>query len=441
MHVELPFSEAVMRRSNVALFPIVALLALAACSGGDQGTTGPRGIVPAGASSADVIPACSANAFSTMKQDASAYFPSGDAVVTMIGDMKTAFRTSLAAATPIGFDILTELAAVRDAGSQIGTAAAGGKFADDVVGCMDLGTIPPKFLAASALGSGVFEVRGATPAAPAATAFNSTPGSTHAAIPLWGAEPAIDWTRSGATYIRYLVYGYQYGTDVRASGFELGTLPASLSSFLSTSSDAFRVGLCVTPANTSANAANRLVHQGSIVTGNDVTEQGAKFCAGNTIASVGTSSWFARAVNKAASLLSPKSLYADDFFGIGGLPDGWSPFNFNAITGSSVTLAFGPLPVDVKDSTQFTLVVHASTTNFANVPGVTVGLTVANNSGTPAQAVLIPTNPTAITDKNGDATFHIAIGKPGGYTLTATGTLSTSVTTAPFTSLVFNIKN
>ena len=435
----LPYREAVMRRSIVALIPILGLVVLGACSN-DRDTTGPRLISPQQVT-ADVIPACD---FPTMSQDAKNYFPSKDIVFTQISSMKTAYKISVGQATPVGFDILTRVSDIRRAGQEIGNSAAGGKFVDDVVGCMDVGVVPTKFQAASSLAAGVFEVRGAGGSVPA-VAYTASGTPAPQASPLWGAEPSGSWSPAG-TYGRYLVYGYPYTGGVLTNGFELGTLPDAVSASPIPPSTTpplltFRVGLCIKPANASGNAANRLVHLGSIVTGVDVTQQGASFCtADNTIASLGTSSWLARAVNKATSLLSPKSLYADDFFGIGGLPDGWSPFNFNSIAGSGVALTFGPLPVNVKDSTQFTLVVHASTTGFANVPGVSVALTVANNSGTPAQAVLIPTNPTAITDKNGDATFHIAIGKPGGYTLTATGTLS-GVNTPSVTSAGFNIKN
>lgn len=428
-----------MRRSTVALTPIVGLLVLGACTG-DRDTTAPRFIAPTQSVSANLTLSCS---FSTLSQDAKNYFPSKDTAFAIIGDMKTLYNKSgAAAATPKGFDVLARLADVRRGGLQIGSSTVGGVVVLDVVACMAVGPIPDKFTPAAALAAGVFEVRGASRFLnTAATALNSAPGQVSAANPLWGAEPANgDWTRSAAPD-GYLVYGYPLGANVLTSGFELGTLPASLSGFLSTSTDAFRTGLCVGQAQ-GTTAANRLVHLGAIVTDpNAVLQQGTHFCVNNVV-STGTTTWLATMINRAVSLLAPNLAHAQfGFDGIGGLPDGWSPFNFDAIAGSSVTLRFGPLPQNVKDSTQFTLVVHASTTDFANVPGVSVALTIANNSGTPAQAVLIPPQPTAITDKNGDATFTLEIGKPGGYTLTATGTLSGSVVTAPFTSLVFNIKN
>lgn len=427
-----------MRRPTVAFIPIVVSLALAACTG-DRETTAPRYIAPTSSVSADLTLACS---FSTMSQDAKNYFATKDTVFSMIGDMKTLYRTSVAAATPKGFDILTRVAAARASGAQIGSAAAGGTFVLDVVGCMDVGPVPNKFTPAAALAGGVFEVRGNSGPTGAALAMTSSPGvAATLASPLWGAEPANgDWTRAAATYGRYLVYGYPLGANVLTSGFEMGTLPNSISGFVATSTDAFRTGLCIAQAQ-GGTAANRLVHLGAIVADpNSLLQQGTHFCVNNVV-STATTTWFASLMNRAASLLAPKRAFAQvGFDGIGGLPDGWSPFNPASITGSSVVLSFGPLPVNVSDSTQFTLVVHAGTQNVANIPGVVVNLAVANNSGVPAQAVLIPSNPSAVTDKNGNATFNIAIGKPGGYTITASGSLS-GVNTPSVTSATFNIKN
>jgi hypothetical protein len=431
-----------MRRTIVALVPIVGVLLFAACSDNRDTTAPPNMTASRNASPNSRPTGCD---FSTITGDANLYFPAGDAVFTMISDMKSLYQTrngGAVAATPKGFDILTRTADARRSGVEIGDATAGGKFVSDLVLCMDVGTVPTKFNPAAALLNGVFEVRGLStdpPTALALIAAANTPATQ--ASPLWGAEPKTgSWVRTAATYGRYLVYGYPLGSDVTTSGFELGTLPANVSSFLASTDDAFRVGLCIRPANSSLTAANRLVHLGAIVTDpNSVLQQGTHFCSGQVV-STGSTTWFASLMNRAARLLAPKPAFAQiGFDGIGGLPDGWSPFSPNSIAGSNVVLTFGALPKNVKDSTNFTLVVHASSPGIANVPGVSVSLAVANNSGTPAQAVLIG-DATAITQTNGDATFHIAMGKPGGYTITATGDIS-GVKTAGFTSAVFNIKN
>src|SRR5438046_196685 len=123
-----------MRRSTVALIPIVGLAILGACSN-DRETTAPRYIAPSRTISANLTLACD---FTTMNQDGKNYFPNRDPVFALISDMKTLYRTSVAAATPKGFDILARVAEARRLGQQIGTAALGGTFVLDVVGCMDV---------------------------------------------------------------------------------------------------------------------------------------------------------------------------------------------------------------------------------------------------------------------------------------------------------------
>jgi hypothetical protein len=439
MNVVFSFSEAVMRRSNVALIPIVVSLALAACTG-DRDTTAPRYIAPTRTVSADLTLACD---FTTMTADAKNYAPFKDIVFTMIGDMKTLYRTSVAAATPKGFDILARVADLRRGGQQIGLAAAGGKLVLDVVGCMDVGPVGDKFTPAAALNAGVFEVRGNDEAALAATALSAAPLGTPplAASPLWGAEPNGAWARPAtAPYGRYLIYGYPIGAGASTDGFELGTLPAAVSASFATTSVAFRVGLCV-PQSPNSLTANRLIHGGAIVTGAVTTDQGAAFCPATTGAiSAGGKTWLASLVNKATSLFTPRAVSAQSgFFGIGGLPDGWSPFNPNALQGSGITITITQQPANTKVGSVDPVTVNVADNGLV-VPGVMVSLTVAGNSGTPANAVVTSGGGPYATDSNGNATFPMTIGKAGGYTLTVNGTLS-GVPTGSATSVLFNVKN
>jgi len=427
-----------MRRTTVALIPIVVSLALAACSD-NRDTTAPRYIAPSHSVSANLTLSCS---FSTLSQDAKNYFPSKDTAFVMIGDMKTlSNKSGVAAATPKGFDILSRLADVRDAGTQIGSSTVGGAVVLDVVACMDVGAVPDKFTPAAALASGVFEVRGNTGLTTAATARTSAPGHVNAANPLWGAEPTVDgvWTRLGATYGRYVVYGYPLGAGVLTNGFEMGTLPASLETFASTSSDAFRTGLCIAQSQ-GLTAANRLVHLGAIVTDpNSVLQQGTHFCSGNVV-STGTTTWFASLMNRAASLLAPKLAHAQfGFDGIGGLPDGWSPFNPNQLTGSSITQTFIQQPINTTVGVPITVVVKATSGGLV-VPGVLDTLVVAGNNGVPANAIITSGSGPVATQTDGTATFTITIGKAGGYTLSASGKIS-NVPTGSATSTLFNVKN
>jgi hypothetical protein len=429
-----------MRRSLVALVPVGVSLFLAACEA-DHSTTSPNAIAPRQSVSADLTLACS---FNTMSQDAKKYFMSTDPVFTMISDMKTLFRTSRAAATPKGFDILTRVAAVRLTSTQLArsTADNGGAFVNDVLGCMDVGPIPDTFNATASLASGVFEVRGDVAGAGPALAFDGTAGGQRvASLPEWGVEASAAWpTSTGAGQPRYLVYGYplssaNFDGETPTAGFnafEVGTLRADVPK------DGLVVGVCT---RATVIAANRLLHDNAIVPNESPT-----FCG--PVASLSTKSWFAMIVDRAGSFFSPRQLFAqgigdfDQSF-IGGGPSGWSPMVFAQLTGTSIALTFATEPknTSIAPNTLPTFVVHASTAAGHAVPGINVTISIAGNNGVPANAVLTPLNPTAVTDVNGDATFMgVLVNKAGGYTLTATGSLG-GVATLSSISTLFNVKN
>jgi hypothetical protein len=434
-----------MRRIPVALVSTAGLAILAAC-GSDSATTSPRDIAPR-VHSAAVVPACS---FSDVSQAAKNYFPSKDTVFSMISDMKTTFsKSGRAAATPKGFDILKRTEMVRRLGKEIAAGSVGGTFVLDLVGCMDVGAAPAAFDPGAALTSGVFAVRGDVPADSAAIAYTASANTPATfASPLWGVEPGPgnDWTRpaADAPYVRYLVYGYPLTGGVLAGGFELGSLPTTVGA---DTTELFRVGVCV--QQTQGSVVERLIHGGLILTGISSTTQGASFCQGNVTSSA-SKTWYRALASRVMSVFAPRAAVAQSdgsTFGIGGLPDGWSPFAPSAIRPDSVSLAFTQLPINAVDSTNTTVVVHASAPGFTNVPGVLVTISIAGNSGSPAQAVLISspnctgcTSTTVATDRNGNANFVIQIGKSGGYTLAATGLLS-GLATQSTTSQLFNVKN
>jgi hypothetical protein len=366
-----------------------------------------------------------------MAQDAKLYFPAKDPVFDLIADMKKQFGTSIAAATPDGFAILARTATVRDGGLQIGSAAAGGKFVLDVVGCMSVGSVDDTFKPDQALDKGVFEVE--VNGALAALAKVASAGhATVDASPLWGAEPNGTWTRSAAPG-GYLVYGYPLGADVTTSGFEMGTIPQAISRNIVGAANLFRVGLCVSPANTGLTSANRLVHSGAIVTGlfdaNSNQDQGTQFCVGH-VSSLTNASWLTRLASNALSVLTPKPLYAccNDFAGIGGLPDGWSPITPNSIVGTSVALEFTTQPpANTFADSLFTVVVKASNAS-GPVPGVVVTVSVDNNHGVPAGAVISAGNPVGTTRPDGTTSITVAVGKAGAFILRANGALSAVAT-------------
>jgi hypothetical protein len=430
-----------MRRPTVALIPIVVSLVLAACTG-DRDTTAPRLIAPTKTVSATVLPAtCS---LETAEQIAPTYFPSGDAGIGLVDVMEDG-SSDPTTRNKNGFNVLARIAAVRHLPNH-GPATAGGQLVLNVVACMSVGVVPDTFDPAASLAGGVFEVRGNTEGTltnpvPAATAWNLSPGTAATpAVPLWGVEPSGLWARSGAP--RYLIYGYPLGADVVASGFQLGSLPANLTSpSFPDPASAFRVGLCI-PQALGTTAANRIVHSNSIVTDlTDVTLQGAKFCApGYILGSLGTSSWLASLVNKATSLFTPRTLSAQDagLFGIGGLPDGWSPFTPSQLAGSSMVLAYVQQPTNENVNTDIVPTVTVSGRDGAFLlPGLRVTISITGNHGSPD----IISGNTATTDKFGVATFpHLQLNKAGGYTLTASGSLSGVVTNTTISKL-FNVKN
>lgn len=433
-----------MRRTPVALITLVGSLVLAACSSENTTTSPPRGIVPQASSKTLLSFTCTSSTFSTMSQDAKAYFPAKDPVFDSIANMKKLFGTSVAAATPTGFNILTRTAAVRDAGLEIGSAAAGGKFVLDVVGCMDVGPVDDTFKPDQALDKGVFEVKGGSDADAALAKVAAAGHASTNASPLWGAEPNGVWTRGAAAYGSYLVYGYLLGPDVTTSGFEMGTIPQSISRNIVGAANLFRVGLCVPPANNGLTAANRLVHGGAIVTGlfdpSSSQDQGAHFCVNNV--GVTNSSWLTRLANSAFSVFAPKALQAQlgiGYDGIGGLPDGWSPIIPNALPGSGITLSFDTQPPNTFADSLFTVVVKA-TNSLGAVPGVAVTVSVDNNHGVPAGAVISGGSPTGITGVDGKVSITISVGKAGGFILVANGALS-SVPTQSVLSNQFQVQN
>jgi hypothetical protein len=350
----------------------------------------------------------------------------------------------VATATPDGFSILARTAAVRDGGLQIGSAAAGGKFVLDVVGCMDVLPVDDTFKPDQALDKGVFEVKGAADAVAALAEVASVGHATINASPLWGAEPNGNWSRPAAAYGSYLVYGYPLGTPVTTSGFEMGTIPQGISRNITNPAYLFRVGLCIPPSN-GTTSANRLVHAGAIVTGlfdpNSTQDQGAKFCVGN-VASLSSTSWLTRLAYSAAAVFTPKSLFAqsDAFSGIGGLPDGWSPSVPTSILGTSVALAFDTQPpANTFADTLFTVVVKATNAS-GPVPGVAVAVTVDNNQGAPAGAVISSGTGLGTTGVDGKTSITIAVGKAGAYILQAAGSLS-GVATQTVLSNQFLVQN
>lgn len=424
-----------MRRLPVALVPAAVGLLLAACVG-DRDTTAPRS-APNAASFGKTPPAtCD---FNTLRSEGRDFFSSNtDPVFDIIKSMTDAFGTGgAAAATPFGLDVFAQIASARLTSRQIaGASAAGGTLVRDVAKCTNLGAVDPA-VAATALASGIFEVRGGT-------GDSQSPALAKPDVfPRWGVEikaPATTWPTP-----RHLVLG-----TPGAATTELGGEPQSISGFVgyevatlpvSVPKGGLRVGICIKTTTADLNAVNRLIH-GGVVEGNSAPT----FCDGAPLATLSRSAWFASLANRVTSAFAPALLFAQDGGGrdldsfTGGGPSSWSPMAWGKIVGASVALQFSTQPKNGFNTAPLApFVVHAGTPGHA-LSGTLVTITVFGNSGLPAGAFVSGTL-TIPTDGNGDATFNdIVVNKAGGYTLTATATYG-GVPTGSTVSTLFNIKN
>ena len=465
-----------MRRSPVALIPLVGLLFLGACTGRDS--TAPRGIAPdqsnLAVAPADPATTCDANA---TKKAAGDYFTSNqDPVYGYLNDFFNAYKSGGApAATPYGWAVLGQVVSGRLT-SATTDGSYGRVFVIDVFRCMaDLSTspatvplgIPQKFYDSTAiiLNSGIFDIRtGGSTGGPALGKVEEQ-GVRSFGYPGWGVETSTSssfWPGTTANpTVKYAVYGYpttvgntpllnsprnintnddiQYSSPFNA--FELGTVP-SLSSL-----PGLREGVCY-PANTNANdgTVERLVHNNSEILALDPPNQ---MCpTSNLVASAAAApSWYAILMNHATTFLTPKPLFAkvtDEFDLGGGSASGWSPFQTGTLSASNILLTIIQQPKNSVVGATNSLVVKA-TYLTTPVPQVSIdSVVVYNNSGTPAGAIVTSSNLPLLTANNGTAavgtaTVTFAIGKAGGYLVTVWGSLD-DVPVSPVTSTQFQVK-
>jgi hypothetical protein len=394
-----------------------------------------------------------------MTTAAKAYFSNKkDVVFTTISLMQTA-RTAgnTTLANGDGYTMLNEVASSRLTSATVASqTAAGAAFVNDVLRCTTY-TFPPatnpdvpqKFLdnLVLILTQGVFEIRGGPgDQTISAAAYLSVGGVKTLGAPTWGVQahgsgPVFTWPTDG----HFVVYGYPIldpnlvlnpATNINTNGpgtfnsFELGSIPDSHSK------TNLLVGVCF-PSVTGTTAANRLIHQDNQLFDNTPP---TLLCQ-TPLASVEPGGWLARSLRLAGSLFVPKTATAmqglDSF--IGGLPDGWSPYSAAQIVGTDVGLTFTTQPVNTIVGSPVPVVVQALDHGLG-VPGVSVTISVFNNLGVPAGAVIVDGNPTLTTDSNGFASFNIAVNKPGGYLLNAAGAMSVVVGTSSTISAQFQVK-
>ena len=492
-----------MRRYSTAVVPLVGLIVLGACSGRDS--TGPRNLTADGADYAAtvVVPATTCD-FTAISKAAKNYFTSGnDAVYGYLKSMSSAYKTGGAAsATPCGWSALGQVSLERLT-SLTTNGRAGAIFVIDVLRCMaDLSDaqhpqvplqLPSGFdttTVALILNSGIWEIRdGGTAEGPAVARVSTDTVAFQRAfgLPRWGVETKTVSTLWPAPTtnpnLTYAVYGYPkklgnpLGTDpttidyndVRLAAytnagvapfnaFELGSVPYNLPR------TDLRVGICAEGDVTVGNGIlTHLVHNNSEILGSSPPGTMCTLTDPLVASASAPQGWYAMFVKRALSVFQPSVLFAQDIQDctdcIGGLPSGWTPFARGDVNASSLTDSITVQPSDPSAVSSInSLVVEPLYLHSSPVPQVTIdSITVSNNSGTPAGAVITcasvpyapysPPGPSCAghptdtaTHSDGTLTIYFQVGKAGGYLVTVWASQD-GVQIPPVTSTLFNVKN
>jgi hypothetical protein len=428
---------------------VLAAFAAAACA--SDRSTAPPAAVPGAAVQPAVALVCD---FTQTRADARAFFASStDPVFTILRDMQDLYKTGGAtAATSKGFDALQRIAAARGTSAQTGTAVVGGALTNDLLGCMNVGPVPGSFDPATALASGIYEVRGGVSdnTGPALAQIASA-GSRSAASPLWGIEPVTAWgARFNNAITRFLVVGVPLANNfgepasvngnAAVTGFDISTIPTMPGLALVDGNGAplyVRVGICIDPVTGSVQ--NRLLHQG--VLGTTILQLDAPAFCGSVASNQATQSGglLASLARGVLALVTPTPAYAFAIGGVGGIPSGLSPFGPVQVDASTVHLTFTQQPTDGSISAPISPPVAVKATTAAGSPlgGVEIVITVQGNNGINASV----TDSSAVTDESGIATFpDLRVTKAGGYTIGAVGQIGGSATMSVVSNL-FNVKN
>jgi hypothetical protein len=365
-------------------------------------------------------------------------------VFALLDTLQSQSAISAAAATPVGYRILSRLAVVANTAYGSGSLAkgdstAGSKFANDVLGCMSVtgysASAPVDF--SGALGTtGLFAVRSDSKLdAVISRATNAD------AEPLFGAERSQSgswYAHLGSSTSLYtdpiLFYGYRLppaptfgGEDTASVTYDLSTLPTPLAFTKDSTVNGFtvtlgtlRTGVC----DVSSDSAQILHEHGSDAI---LPPEGTPaFCAAPPDLNLGMTLTprmrLASAAHAVASWFTPQPLYAFVTRGGGSaLVSGLSHLGavkFNVDPNSGVTFYQQPLSGKLGAPDQFPkdIAVQVLSVNNSALANVKVSLTVVGNSG----SFTPPADSVRFTNSQGIATFpNFTLDKAGGYTITA----------------------
>lgn len=436
-------------RTRVAL---CLALALTACEGaGTAPTTPTDGVPTAPAAAGQLLPA--GTALTCDLRDAQAYardyFDTSErrTVSELLRAMERALADGdLALARDRGFDVLAVTAEVADAFSAGGGPGEGSDLANAVLACMDVGHGTAVDFAPSLAALGAFDVRGGA----GDPAYD--PVLARLANPAWGVEPLAPQSWADALGRRRLIHahplddaGFTDETPV-SSAYEWGAVPTPDAAPFE---GELVAGVCLE----SASGTRLRVQKSSTI----LPFVGLGFCdepaagsfLGGTAPMAGAAAAVAgRLVGRVAAALTPSPLQAASSLlgGVGGRLGSFSPLV--VVDAGAVNPVFTVQPVDALVDEIFPVEVTVRGNGGTPLPEVSVTLAIVGNNasfaeityyvdGQPVDPADAP--PVVTTGTNGIAAFRVSLNKPGGFELSATGSLQGFETRA-VTSDLFHLK-
>jgi len=354
--------------------------------------------------------------FRSLSQFATHYFSPAEAklVKGVIGAMQTAGAFT-ATAKDRGFDVMTHIAANVSAGN--GDVADASGLTNGLLACMFAtaaelpATFPEDFSVATdpALHGG-YEVRGGATDPATAPVFNRPVSAPFSGMKPVGGHSWADVLAGAPAPARILVYGRP---GALSQTYDWKVAPANTSF-----APPVMVGVCIDPF-TATTSLLREEHTGLLPFA-DFAELVPGVCS--------------PVAARATSLPAQLAMRVRDFFlpsPLGANPGGLAGTTggihsvFGAQVVDTVTLTFVTQPSDVNVNLIITPPVQVLATAKSSgdaVPNVSVSIGSVDNNGTPA---LLSGTLTQVTDGAGIATFaDLSQVKPGGYALTATGTVN-----------------